>query len=146
DRRGGGARLPAVLSNPDRGDRAARWSGPRALHRERPGRGPSRAYLGGEHTKPDDDFSTTASAVDATEHRSLARQRHLICSRPPLGCYHRGTEGRAMYTTDEHGGTRERRILIVDDHNGVRESLGDLLEAAGFRVARAEGGQRALDF
>ena len=55
-----------------------------------------------------------------------------------------------MHTVDGLSGgagyDRGRRILIVDDHNDVRESLGDLLVAAGFEVARAEAGQRALDY
>jgi CheY-like chemotaxis protein len=37
-------------------------------------------------------------------------------------------------------------VLVVDDHQDVRDSLGDLLEAAGFDVARADGGRSALDY
>jgi CheY-like chemotaxis protein len=38
------------------------------------------------------------------------------------------------------------RILVVDDNQDVRESLGDLLDAAGFRVTCVEGGKSALAY
>ncbi len=38
------------------------------------------------------------------------------------------------------------RILVVDDNKDVRESLGDLLDAAGFRVTCADGGRSALAY
>jgi CheY-like chemotaxis protein len=37
------------------------------------------------------------------------------------------------------------KILVVDDNPEVRDSLVDLLDAAGFDVACADGGQAALD-
>jgi CheY-like chemotaxis protein len=38
------------------------------------------------------------------------------------------------------------RVLVVDDNPDVRDSLVDLLEAAGFDAAYADGGQAALDY
>jgi CheY-like chemotaxis protein len=39
-----------------------------------------------------------------------------------------------------------RSLLVIDDNEEVRESLGDLLDAAGFQVTRAEGGRSALAY
>jgi CheY-like chemotaxis protein len=38
------------------------------------------------------------------------------------------------------------RVLVVDDISEVRDSLVDLLEAAGFEVACADGGSTALHY
>ncbi len=38
------------------------------------------------------------------------------------------------------------RVLLVDDNEGVRESLGALLEAAGYDVDAVEDGGGALDY
>ncbi len=43
-------------------------------------------------------------------------------------------------------GGRRPRVLLVDDNLGVRESLGDLLDAAGFDVRCADGGRTALAY
>jgi CheY-like chemotaxis protein len=41
---------------------------------------------------------------------------------------------------------RRRRVLVVDDNRDVRESVGDLLDAAGFEVECADGGRTALAY
>jgi len=42
-------------------------------------------------------------------------------------------------------GTIGRRVLVVDDDPGVRRVLRTVLEADGFEVEEAAGGQEALD-
>ena len=45
----------------------------------------------------------------------------------------------------ERGGGDRKTIMVVDDEESFRESMGELLENAGYRVLLAPGGEEALE-